>query len=458
MEAFVWNDSFAVGHASIDAQHRHLFDLINCVGDLLVAPEMATPNEIDRVFDELTKYVNTHFAEEEQLMREWHVASAYFERHAGQHAAFTAQLSMLRKQHNRMSAAADVLHAFLVAWLAYHILAEDQVMARLILRQKNGMSPYDAWSQETDRGEHSTDALIQALQQLYNALAHLNRDLADINNALETKVAEGVRNLVQAENMASVGRLAAGIAHEINNPIGFVNSNLGTLGRYMEDLLHFALLGAATPEGELLRQRIDLDYLRTDLDDLLRESRDGIERVRRIVADLKDFAHPDESGWQDTDLIAGLESTLNILHHEIIGKAEIVRALHPLPSVYCVPAQINQVFLNLLTNALQAIPGRGTITLSSGKEGEYVWIEVADDGVGMDETVQRRMFDPFFTTQPVGGGIGLGITVAWDIAKRHGGAIDVQSTPGMGTRVCLRLPITGPATQGFTHMVAAREH
>lgn len=447
MELFVWNDRFAVDHATIDDQHRRLFDLINRVGDLLIKPGATASNEIEPVFVELTDYAHTHFAEEVRLMREWDIASAFFNHHIGQHASFTAQISVLREQYQRMNAPTDVLHGFLVAWLAYHILAVDQTMARLIGRQRHGMSPEDAWRQEAERGERSTDALINALQKLCDAMARLNRDLANSNNELAAKVAEGVRRLLQAEKMASVGQLAAGVAHEINNPIGFVSSNLGTLGRYVEDLLRLADLGAATPEGKMLRQSIDLDYLRADLGDLLRESHDGLDRVRKIVADLKDFAQPGQSGWQEADLIAGLESTLNILGHEITDKAGIVRKLHPLPPVRCIPAQINQVFLNLLRNAAQAISAHGTITLSSGRDSEWVWIEVADDGSGMDESTRCRLFDPFFTTRPVGSGTGLGMTIAWDIVRQHDGMIDVQSTPGMGTCVRVTLPIAGAIAQ-----------
>lgn len=283
MDAFVWNDRFAVGHAAIDDQHRRLFDLINRVGDLLVTPGAVAANEVDQVFAELTNYAHTHFAEEERLMREWNVAAAYIDHHASQHASFTAQVSMLQGQYLRMSAPADVLHGFLVAWLAYHILAEDQAMARLIVRQKNGMSPEEAWRQEAARGERATDALIEALQKLYDTMARLNRDLADSNNALEAK-------------MASVGQFTARIAREINNPVSLVNTNLGALSRRMDDLLRLAVLGAVTPEGEALKRKIGLDCVRADVDDLLRESQDALDRVRKIVADLKDVAQPVQSG------------------------------------------------------------------------------------------------------------------------------------------------------------------
>jgi signal transduction histidine kinase len=189
---------------------------------------------------------------------------------------------------------------------------------------------------------------------------------------------------------------------------------------------------------------VDLPFLREDLVALLGESRDGLERVRKIVSELKDFSHIDEPDWQLADLVAGLESSINVVWHELKYKADIVRKLEPLPLVRCIPAQINQVLINLLVNAAQAIIGHGTITLRSGRERNLVWIEVGDTGCGMSEDVKRRLFDPFFTTKPVGQGTGLGLSVSYDIAHKHGGGIDVDSAVGQGTRMRLWLPIEGP--------------
>lgn len=261
----------------------------------------------------------------------------------------------------------------------------------------------------------------------------------------ESKLAEHTRTMLQMEKMSSIGQLAAGVAHEINNPIGFVNSNLGTLGSYVSDLMRFVDLGAATPEGLALQKEIDLNYLRNDVRELLAESAEGLQRVRKIVANLKDFSHVGEVEWQETDLIAGLESTLNVAWHELKYKANIRRELTALPRVRCVPAQINQVFLNLLVNAAHAIDGKGDITLRSGVAGEQVWIEIADTGCGMDEATQRKIFDPFFTTKPVGVGTGLGMSISWDIVQKHTGSIDVTSTPGKGSCFRITLPIAGPA-------------
>ncbi|MDP1652885.1 MAG: bacteriohemerythrin [Rhodocyclaceae bacterium] len=467
MQSFAWNDSFVTGFATVDVQHRNLFDLINRFGALLAQGPSAGGAALEAIFKELATYAVTHFKEEERLMREAGVPEEYFVHHAEIHRDFIAQVKVLWSQRNNMSAPAETIHGFLAAWLSAHILGEDQEMARQIHRAKGEPASSGA------DGTAAATVLQQAMRLLYKELARLNKDLAETNRGLEEKVESRTRALVdtnrqlqeeqaeltrllqkvqdtqsqllQSEKMASIGQLAAGVAHEINNPIGFVTSNLGTLGRYGDQLLQLAELGAATPAGQALKQEIDLDYLKTDLDDLLRETHDGLERVRTIVANLKDFSRVDQAAWQEADLLAGLESTLNVTAHELKYKAEIVRELQPLPPVRCVPAQINQVFLNLLMNAAQAIPERGTITLRSRADAQSVWIEIADSGCGMDATTQRRMFEPFFTTKPVGAGTGLGMSLTYDIVKKHGGRIDVGSTLGQGTTIRVSLPIAGPA-------------
>lgn len=437
MEAFAWNERFVTGFDSVDAQHRRLFDLINRVGNQLIATEAAGQEKTEQVFHELAAYANAHFRDEEKLMGDMGLAREHVIPHVKAHREFVEQVKMLWSQRQTMLAPAETLHGFLVGWLSYHILGTDQEMAREIQKVRQGIAPDEAHADEHTRGERSTTALVQALHTMYRTVSALNRDL-------DAKVAARTQELLQSEKMASIGQLAAGVAHEINNPIGFVNSNLGTLGRYAEQLLKLAELGAATEAGQAMKKEIDLEYLRSDLTDLLKESQDGLNRVRKIVSNLKDFARVDEAEWQSADLLAGLESTLNVAAHEIKYKADIVRELIPLPPVRCIPAQINQVFLNLLVNAAQAIAQHGTITLKSGVEGERVWIEIIDTGCGMDEDTQRRVFEPFFTTKPVGTGTGLGMSVSYDIVKQHGGKLEIDSAPGQGTRMRLWLPVTGP--------------
>jgi signal transduction histidine kinase len=257
---------------------------------------------------------------------------------------------------------------------------------------------------------------------------------------------------LQSDKLASIGQLAAGVAHEINNPIGFVLSNFASLERYVSDLLQVVAAyeqleplvpSTAAPlrQVAIARSNADMDYLKEDLGQLLSESRDGLDRVRRIVQDLKDFAREGDMLWQPADLIRGLESTLNVVRNEVKYKAEVVKHYAPLPEVDCVPSQLNQVFMNLLVNAAQAISQSGTITLSCGAQGDEVWIAIADSGCGMSPEVKHRIFDPFFTTKPVGTGTGLGLSVSYSIVKRHGGRIEVDSALGEGTTFRIWLPV-----------------
>jgi len=286
-------------------------------------------------------------------------------------------------------------------------------------------------------------------------LQNTNERLAAEQKAIETllKKMEAAQNqLLQSEKMAAVGQLAAGVAHEINNPVGFVNSNLGTLKEYVENLLklidtyeHCARENEIQPaQITAMRHAIDLDFLREDVVSLLRESHEGLERVKKIVQDLKSFSHVDQAEWLEADLNAGLESTLNVVQNELKYKADIVRQYGDPPLVNCLPGQLNQVFMNLLVNAAQAIDQYGTITVRTGHDGDWAWIEIADTGRGMTLDVQNRAFEAFFTTKPVGKGTGLGLSVSYDIVvKKHGGRFDLSSTPGQGTTFRIWLPVKG---------------
>ena len=292
------------------------------------------------------------------------------------------------------------------------------------------------------------------------------RDNERMNRALQrekdeqailiAKLEEAHCQLLQSEKLASIGQLAAGVAHEINNPIGFVNSNLGTLQGYVGQLLALIDGTAAAVEPLLehdgalrqrlgeLRARADLDFVREDIVSLIVESIEGTTRVRRIVQDLRDFSRTGEATLEFADLHAGLETTLNVVANEIKYKADIVRDYGVLPRVECRASQINQVFMNLLVNAAQAIAGRGVITLRSGTDGSRVWVAVSDTGKGIPPENLNRIFDPFFTTKPVGQGTGLGLSLSYGIINKHGGEIVVASQPGQGTTFTIWLPQRQP--------------
>jgi two-component system NtrC family sensor kinase len=278
----------------------------------------------------------------------------------------------------------------------------------------------------------------------------LEQKNARLNDAL-SEIRRTQSKLVQQEKMASIGQLAAGVAHEINNPIGFINSNLGTLGKYLTRLSDFlfeqtACIGAGSPAPmiDALRQKreqLKIDYILKDLDDLVRESLEGAERVRSIVADLKSFSRVDESDFKSADLNECLRSTINIVWNEIKYKATMKKELGEIPRTRCNPQQMNQVFMNLLVNAAHAIENRGEITVRSRVEDGSVCISVEDTGRGIPKENMDRIFEPFFTTKEVGQGTGLGLSITYDIVKKHRGDISVRSEPGKGTTFTVRIPV-----------------
>jgi two-component system NtrC family sensor kinase len=266
------------------------------------------------------------------------------------------------------------------------------------------------------------------------------------------KLVQAYQQLLQSEKMAAVGQLAAGVAHEINNPVGFVHSNLGTLKVYVSDLLQL-LEVYRTAAGKLpadhpalvLAQKnaagVDFDYLRDDIGKLLTESQDGLERIKRIVSDLRNFSHIDDRVWQSIDIHTCLESTLNMVWNELKYKATVAKEYAELPAITCLPAQLSQVFMNLLINAVQAIQAHGTITLRTGEEPGIIWVEVEDTGCGIPPENLSHLFDPFFTTKPVGTGTGLGLAIAYKIVETHQGHIEVRSEVGHGTTFRVILPV-----------------
>jgi two-component system, NtrC family, sensor kinase len=480
MEAFVWSKQFETGLDLVDRQHRQLVDTINQLGERMLAGQSVADEQLQLVFHQLAEYGRHHFHDEEALSAESGVDARHRDQHAAHHRQFFEQLLSLWHSRASLNHPAETIHGFLAAWLTVHILGADQAMARQIWRIRDGESSAAAYEAEQKPVDASSAVLLAALNRLYSLLAEQNKNLAQANLGLELrvsarteelaaantrleneqaeltallrKVESAQQQLLQSEKMAAIGQLAAGVAHEINNPIGFVNSNLGTLKTYVGRMLKlidtYEKLGVQGDKSvlDVARGEADIDFLREDLPDLLEESQGGLRRVTKIVQDLKDFSHVDQSEHQLADLNAAMESTLNVVWSELKYKAEVVRELGDIPEVDCVPAQINQVFMNLLVNAAQAIEKTGRITVRSGFEAEQVWFEVADTGKGMAEEVKKRIFEPFYTTKPIGKGTGLGLSISYDIiVKKHGGRIDVTSEPGFGTCFRLWLPLCMPA-------------
>jgi PAS domain S-box-containing protein len=301
------------------------------------------------------------------------------------------------------------------------------------------------------------------------------RDITEHKNAADTlrkshdELEEALRKLrttqaqmLQSEKMASIGQLAAGVAHEINNPAGFVSSNLKTLSDYHNDIntlieqyrslttdLKETMAIAEYPVAiseQLeriadLETEVDIDFVLNDISDLVKESREGTERIKKIVLDLKDFAHPGEDKPQLADINRNMESTLNVVWNELKYKATVTKDYRDLPEVECYPQQLNQVFMNLLVNAAQAIEKQGEIRIVTRSVNGYAEIKISDTGKGIPEENLSKIFDPFFTTKEVGRGTGLGLNVAYNIIKKHNGTIDVESTVGKGTMFTIRIPV-----------------
>ena len=303
-------------------------------------------------------------------------------------------------------------------------------------------------------------------------------ELAQINEDLETRVSERTEELriavemskdaysdlqqaqaqlLQSEKMASVGQLAAGIAHEINNPAGFVSSNLKTLEDYINDiksvlndyktiLLNYSNVSdnnlvnsiRAVKEKE---DSIDMSFLLNDIDEIISETREGMKRISKIVKDLKEFSHIGSDKPEYADINRGIESTLNIVWNELKYKAEVITVYGDIPRVLCYPQQLNQVFMNLFVNAAQAINEKGAIKIRTFFEDNHAIVEISDTGKGIAPEHVSRIFEPFFTTKPVGKGTGLGLAVAYAIIRKHGGEIKVESELGKGTVFRVYIPV-----------------
>ena len=327
------------------------------------------------------------------------------------------------------------------------------------------------------------------LRQSYAALDRANAGLKHANRTLESQVQERTKDLrgaldelresqaqlVQSEKMASLGQMVAGVAHEINTPLGYARSNARTVRNTLGEIRELcqsqghalSLLGAANASedeiaaavagAEEQRQALNPDELMADLDGLLVDADHGLVQIADLVSSLKDFSRVDRSRTDLFDLNAGIDSALKICNNQLKDRIEIVRDFGSLPEIECSPSQLNQVFLNLLTNAGQAIEGEGRIHIQTRAERNGVQVRISDSGSGMSEDVKKRIFEPFFTTKPVGKGTGLGLSIVFRIVEEHGGRIEVESKLGQGTSFILHLPLAQarPAGAGAQELAAA---
>jgi len=493
-EAFSWDKKYNTGVDKVDEQHHKLVDLINQLG--AISTHLADSAALGDILSELARYTIYHFDTEKSLMQQFRVDPAHQEAHVKAHAHFTAQVNVAAKlllgNRDASSQMVSPLLKYLTNWLVQHILGLDMRMAQEIRALEAGATPDQAVRHASQVMSQSANVLLEALNEMYGRLGdktlevmQKNQELVAehealrvLNEELEERVAQRTADteklmqkllsnnvellkaneklesaqlqLLQSEKMASIGQLAAGVAHEINNPVGFVNSNLGTLSTYLTSLFgvisaYEAVEAEAGPDAFIpvaaFKKSIDYPYLLEDIPNLLQESREGLTRVKRIVQDLKDFSHVDDSSWQYASIEQGLESTLNVVANEIKYKAVVHREYAGLPEVECLPSQLNQVFMNMLLNAAQAIETQGEITVRTGISGDEVWVEVEDTGKGISPEHLTRIFDPFFTTKPIGSGTGLGLSLSYGIVQKHHGRIDVKSVLGRGSVFRVYLPL-----------------
>ncbi|GAA6153832.1 response regulator [Pseudoteredinibacter isoporae] len=273
------------------------------------------------------------------------------------------------------------------------------------------------------------------------------------------RLEQAQKQLIHADKMASLGQLAAGVAHEINNPVGYIHSNLMTLDEYLQDFQQYleATKTIADTTGndrtkqqfEELYQRLDMAYLQEDVRQIIRDTLKGTKQIKQIVTNLKGYSHPEQQEWLHHNIHDLLESSLSIVSNQLKYKVKLQkRYQRDLPKVYCIGSQISQIFINLLVNAEQAIENHGQITITTSLSQQSlnshqpsVDICITDDGKGIDEKIANRIFDPFFTTKPVGTGTGLGLSICYNIASGHGGLISMQSQPDRGSQFTVSLPV-----------------
>lgn len=339
---------------------------------------------------------------------------------------------------------------------------KNQILERTVKNLKQEAEARMRVTEELqDHKSHLKELVHKRTRKLHQAMAEL-REESGIRRNTEEALRANQEMLVQTEKMASIGQLAAGIAHEINNPTGYIVSNLETLAEYVAGIKRFLIefqgIRSQIPDSRPIAQseaiaycrnlsdsweRECLDYIVDDASDLVDQTREGAQRIVKIISDLNSFARSDDDEIVDANINECLDTTLNIVRNELRYKCDVSKYYAELPSLACNPGRLSQVFVNILVNAAQAITDHGRITVTSECDLDEIRVKFSDDGMGISPENQRRIFDPFFTTKEVGAGTGLGLSVSHGIVKKHGGFIEVESALDLGTCFTVHLPLKG---------------
>jgi two-component system NtrC family sensor kinase len=294
-----------------------------------------------------------------------------------------------------------------------------------------------------------TESFNEMSRRIYQAKGELEKKITELESAYD-ELKDTQARLVQSAKMASLGQLVAGIAHELNNPIGFIYSNMSHLRDYSDKLVKIIEAAEISPEAlEKAKAETDFSYIVQDMPRLISSCEEGARRTRDIVLGLRNFSRLEEAVIKRINLADGIDNTLRLIAGEIKNRIRVHTEYSKMPDVLCYASQLNQVFMNILTNAAQSIDGEGDIWIKVRQikdvgEKAKAFISIKDSGKGMSNDVVEQIFDPFFTTKTVGQGTGLGLSISYGIVKKHGGDIQVKSEPGKGTEFVITVPIDGP--------------
>lgn len=310
-----------------------------------------------------------------------------------------------------------------------------------------------------------TESFNEMSKKIWTARSDLRKKITELESA-NRELKDTQTKLVHSAKMVSLGQLVAGVAHELNNPIGFIYSNMTYLRDYGDKLIKLVEIAEKdVTKLPALKDEYEFDYIVKDMPKLISSCQDGARRTRDIVLGLRNFSRLEEAKLQEVDLHQSLDTTLNLLQGEIKGRVEIHRQYEPTPHIHCYASQINQVFMNILSNAVQAIDGPGHIWMStmplkdykakdSKNKSGWVQVSIQDSGKGMSAETIDKIFDPFFTTKGVGQGTGLGLSISYGIVQNHGGEVQVRSEVGVGTEFIVILPVYPPVQEKNTQLLS----